>query len=151
MQIVQNVALVSINATLFVQLGSFLLFMMIFNRIMIRPLRRTMQERRQYLEKIAQEVVGADRRYRDIAKRVHSEEEQARRAAFKIRSEFVGAGQTQAAEVVESTRQQILALRNEAQLDIDRQIAAAREQIQDQVGELAERMMVSLLRRRSTP
>jgi F-type H+-transporting ATPase subunit b len=151
MQIVENIALVSINATLFVQLGSFLLFMVILNRIMIRPLRKTMHERRQYLDKIAQEVVSADRKYREIAKQIRSEEAAARKAASKIQMELVHVGQSKAEAVVESTRQQITALRNEAQLEVDRQIAAAREQIQDQAGDLAEQMMASLLGRRSAP
>ena len=39
MQIISNIALISINETLVVQLISFLIFLFIINRIMFRPLR----------------------------------------------------------------------------------------------------------------
>ncbi len=148
MQIVENIALISINATLFVQLGSFLLFMVIFNRIMIRPLRRIMEERRQYLDRIAQEVVAADQKYQDIERQIGKQEAKARKAAGTIKNELVDTGQRKADEVMEGTRQRIQALRGEAQQDIDRQIAAARGQIHEQAVSLAEQMMDRLLGRR---
>ena len=52
MQIVSNVALISINETFLVQLISFLIFLFIINRVMIRPLRGVMREREEYVEKL---------------------------------------------------------------------------------------------------
>jgi len=45
MQIVSNVALISINETMVVQLISFLIFLFVINRVMFRPLRESMHER----------------------------------------------------------------------------------------------------------
>ena len=45
MQIITNIALISINETLIVQLLSFLIFLFIINRVMIRPLRGVMSDR----------------------------------------------------------------------------------------------------------
>ena len=45
MQIISNIALISINETLIVQLISFLIFLFVINRIMFRPLRKTVGPR----------------------------------------------------------------------------------------------------------
>ena len=52
MQIISNVALISINETVVVQLLSFLLFLYIMNRIMFRPLRNVMAQREDHLKQI---------------------------------------------------------------------------------------------------
>lgn len=59
MQIISNIALISINETLVVQLISFLIFLFIINRIMFRPLRQVMIERENHMEKINLDIVDA--------------------------------------------------------------------------------------------
>jgi len=52
MEIISNIALISINETVVVQMLSFLVFMFILNRIMIRPLRSSANDREIYIEKL---------------------------------------------------------------------------------------------------
>ena len=49
MHIVSNIALISINETLIIQLVSFLIFLFLINRIMFRPLSHVMVERENHL------------------------------------------------------------------------------------------------------
>jgi F-type H+-transporting ATPase subunit b len=149
MQIVENIALISINATLFVQLGSFLLFMVIFNRIMIGPLRKVMREREGYLQQIAAEIADANLAYKKIGKQIESQEAKARRAAFKLSEQIEAAGEQTAAEIIADTLKEITAIRAEAHRETSKKIAAVREEIHKEAAILADRMTASLLDRRS--
>jgi F0F1-type ATP synthase membrane subunit b/b' len=132
-----------------VQLGSFLLFVALFNRIMIQPLRRVMNERGAFIEKVAQEVSAADRQFQEISSRVEEQEAEARATAGKIHIELIHSGQMKAEEVLAATRQSIAAARTAAQQEMDRQFDAAREDLHRQADIIAERMIDTVLGRRS--
>lgn len=150
MQVVENVALISINATLVVQLISFLIFMVLFNRTMIRPLRTIMTERERFVDKIKTDVVAAGEAFEAMTRQIEHQEAEARQAAAKIREDIVEAGQRSVTDVLENTRKEITALRVAAQKDADASIAAARTKIQDEADALADHMVASLLNRRSS-
>jgi F-type H+-transporting ATPase subunit b len=147
MEIVENVALISINATLVVQLVSFLLFMVVLNRIMIRPLRKMMKERALYLEKVRQEIQVAHDGYAQIGLKIKDQESEARKAAFKIREEMESEAQKSASDTVDRTKSEIETLRKESQRQADEKIAAARQQIDKEADLLADRMIAALLER----
>jgi F-type H+-transporting ATPase subunit b len=149
MQIVENIALISINATLFVQLGSFLLFMVIFNRIMIGPLRKVMSEREGYLQQIAAEIADANLAYKRIGKQIETQEAGARKAAFKVSGEIEKSGEDTAAEIISETLKEISAIRAEAKKETSQKIAAVREEIHKEAEIIGDRMALSLLDRRS--
>jgi F-type H+-transporting ATPase subunit b len=150
MEIVENVALISINATLVVQLLSFLLFMTLLNRIMIRPLRKVMTEREQHLEKVQQQIHAAHEGYDHISQQIQEQESEVRKAAFKIREEMEQQAQSSAADAIAQTKSEIESLRNESQRQANEKIAAARQQIEREADALADRMIDALLDRGTT-
>lgn len=147
MEIVENVALISINATLVVQLVSFLLFMTLLNRIMIRPLRKVMTEREQYLAKVQQEIHTAHEQYAQIGHQIQDQESETRKAAFKVREEMEDEAQRSASDTIARTKLEIESLRNESQRQADEKIAEARQQIEKEADVLADRMIDALLDR----
>ena len=58
MEIVSNIALISINETLIVQMVSFLIFMFVMNMVMFRPLNRVMKKRSEYMESLKQDMLS---------------------------------------------------------------------------------------------
>ena len=150
MQVVENVALISINATLVVQLISFLIFMVLLNRVMIRPLRTTMTERDLFVDKVKEDVVAANEAFKEVARQIEVQESEARQAATKVREEIVEAGQRSVSEVLDQTRQEIDELKAAAQEDANARITAARGRIQTEAETLADQMVAALLNRRST-
>ena len=79
MEIVSNIALISINETLVIQLVSFLLFVFIINRVMFRPLRSAMAERERYLARLNDEIVSAGQQMEQIGDTLKKAEEQVRK------------------------------------------------------------------------
>jgi F-type H+-transporting ATPase subunit b len=151
MEVVENVALISINATLLVQLGSFLIFMVLFNRIMIKPLRKVMAERDQYMVRERKEVSQINHSYKAISQQIVDQEAQARRSAFKIREEIETSGKLSASDLMLKTKEEIRHLRMASQKETDAKIIAARENVTVEAEGLAEEMIAALLERRSAP
>jgi len=149
MEIVENIALISINETMIFQLVSFLLFLFILNRVMIRPLRNTMMDREAHLELMAQEIASADQAYDDISRRIRKEESVAKKAAFKQRDRLENEGEATASALIEKTKAEIGAMRMKAQKETDAKIAAARKGIEKEIEAISDEMIAALLGRRS--
>jgi F-type H+-transporting ATPase subunit b len=150
MEIIENIALISINETLIFQLVSFLLFLFVFNRIMIRPIRETMAERDLFFEKIEQEISTAEKTYEDISQQIHKEEVLAKRSAFKVRDKLESEGMEEANKILEKTGDDIHAMRVKAEQDTDLKIKAARQGLQSEIETIADYMIGVLLERRSS-
>ena len=148
MQVVENVALISINATLLVQLISFLVFMVLFNRILIRPVRKVMAEREQYLVQVREDIKGINHSYDTMSQQILDQETEARKSAFKIRDEISEAGQRSIGELMMRTKGEIEELRRAAQEKTDAQIASAREKVAFEAEGVADRMIAALLGRK---
>lgn len=145
MKIIDAVALISINETLIVQLVSFLIFLFILKRIMIRPLNQSMQNRQDHLARISEDIQAKETAYQNIYKEIREQEETAKATAFKMRDEMEASGKQSAADLIMQTRNEIQQLRNSAQKDVSDKIAAASKQIQAEAGAIADKMIASLL------
>ena len=150
MQVVENVALISINATLLVQLISFLVFMMLFNRILIRPVRKVMAEREEYLVQVREDIKEINHSYDAMSQQIVDQESEARKSAFKIRDEISEAGQRSIGDLMMRTKAEIDALRRSSQEETDAQIARAREKVAFEAEGVADRMIEALLGRKGS-
>lgn len=148
MQIISNIALISINETLFVQLVSFLFFMFVINRIMFRPLRSAMQERDSYIEGLDQEIGETRKKMEDILKSLKKKEETVRREALDIRMGLEEDGSRKAVELHEELMKNISDLRQKTEADVTLQLAEARKHLQKESEVLAVTVMEKVLNRR---
>ena len=74
MHIINNIALITINETLFIQLISFLIFLFLINRIMFRPLREVMNQREEHINDIAGSIEETRGRLNEMDEQVRSQE-----------------------------------------------------------------------------
>jgi F-type H+-transporting ATPase subunit b len=151
MKIIETIALITINHSLFFQLASFLLLLFLLNRIMFRPLRQVMGEREALLTGMADDISSAEQSYKDIGNQIESQESAARREASKMRDEIEDAGQKSAATVLEKARDQINALKAKAKEETAAQLAAARQEIEKEALAISDQMIASVLGKRSAP
>ena len=147
MQIISNVALISINETLILQIISFLIFLFIINRVMFRPLRKVMNERESYIENIQKDIVAAENQFKDLTNQIQAQEKAVRNEAFEQKEQLEVSGSQQAAEILASTREEINTLRAEAQKEVDAQISAARKYVQKESEDLAKNIIETVLYR----
>ena len=147
MQIISNIALISINETLIVQMISFLIFLFIINRMMFRPLRKVMDERKSHIDRIQHDIDNAHSEYVKLTDQIQARENDVRNEASELRQQLTAKGQQQAAEIMASTRKEISALKTEAEKEVDHQIATARKVVQMEAEDLSSQIIATVLHR----
>jgi F-type H+-transporting ATPase subunit b len=148
MQIINNVALISINETLFVQLVSFLFFVFIMNRIMFRPLKSTMDERDQYLKTLGQEIYGTKKETEELIAQLRKTETTLRNKALAAQLALIEEGNREAAQIHADFESEVAALKRKAQEEVNAQVAEARKHLQEESKALAVGIMEKILDRR---
>ena len=150
MQIISNIALLSINETLVIQVLSFLIFLFIINRIMFRPLRSAMDEREAYLKKINNEITDAKDELETIARRIEAHESAVKLEAFELNDKLEASGNQEATDIIISAKEEIAGLKQNTTRQIDYQISEARDHLERESKALAMNIMEKILDRRPT-
>ena len=148
MQIVSNIALISINETLIIQVISFLIFLYIMNRVMFQPLLKTREDRDQYLNRIAQDLVQAKVDVDQYTTELEDRRNTIRSKAFEINKELEAVGHQEATDIVDAAVKEVSAIREDTNRELGAQIAEARKQIQKESEPLAIQIMEKILDRR---
>lgn len=148
MQIVSNIALISINETLIVQVISFLIFLFIINRIMFQPLLKTRGDRDQYLNQIAQDIVQAKEAVEQYTFEIEERRNTIRSEAFEIKKELEAVGNQEATDIVDAAVKEVSTIREDTTRKIEAQIVEARKQVQKESEPLAIQIMEKILDRR---
>lgn len=148
MRIVETIELISINGTLIFQLISFLIFLFLINRIMLRPLRRQTGERQAQMDLIAEDITAANTACDDLNHQMKLQEDEVRQTASAMRDELEAAGKQAAAALIKTAREEISELMARAQKDNEAKIGAIRKELNSEAENIAQQMMVSILGRR---
>jgi len=148
MQIISNVALISINETFLIQLISFLIFLFIINRVMIRPLRGVMRDREVYIEKLKLEMIDAKKQLEDTAQHIRVKEGEVIKAAHRIREELENTGSREATDIVAAAKDEVYQLTLKAEKEVSAMIAEAQKSTQAESEVLAVNIMEKILDRR---
>ena len=148
MEIISNVALITINETLIVQLISFLLFLYLMNRVMFRPLRETMAERKSYIENLQRDIAEQQNELHKLTARMKEREQAVVHEAHHLSKEHEETGSREAAQLIAATRTELHALKTETGKNIENKILEAREQLSNEIHILATNIMEKILERR---
>lgn len=151
MEIVTQTELVSINATMIVQVLSFLIFLFLIQRVMFRPLRDTMDARRADLKRIEVEVRGQEMQVADLSSKMQKEAAALRAKAFLESERLETEGQQAARSILARTREQIASHQRTANEDVRRRIEAAQQELTREAESLAAAIMENVLERRLKP
>jgi len=148
MQIISNVALITVNETLVIQLISFLVFIFLLNRLMFRPLKTQMEQRDQHIETIKEKIKENKKKLQGLIKLIYNQETTARKEAFEVNEQLKETGIFQAAEIMEISKNKIIAFKEKVEADVNSQISNARKSIEKEAAILALDIMEKALSRR---
>jgi len=151
MEIVSNIALVSINETVFVQLISFLIFLFIMNRVMFRPLRDTMLKRDHHVKQIQDDISHQENQLQTLKNNINERESRVRSEALEMRKKLEDSGSQEAAAIISTTRQEIEVLRKKSAQDVDSKLSEARKSLKQESEGLVSDVMEKVLDRRPSP
>jgi F-type H+-transporting ATPase subunit b len=151
MEIISTVALISINETLLVQLISFLLFLFLINRVMFRPLRKSIQDRDHHMENLAGEIAAAAKTIESIQEEIRQAEAATVQKAFRLRRRIDKEADQDVKAINQTGAKTVARLRQTAGEDLDRMMADARTRLEKESEGIAGQLMSSLLGRSVTP
>ena len=148
MEIISNIALISINETLIVQVIGFLIFLFVINRIMFRPLQNVISDRDIHIEGIRRDIVQAQNEVESFASQIEEQDSAARAEAFGIKDQIEAAGSQQAKEIYASVKDEIAASSKKIQQEIAHRLAEERQHLEKESQELAVSIIEKILDRR---
>ena len=151
MEIISNIALISINETLLVQVICFLIFLFIMNRIMIRPLRGAREDRAEYIDKLGADITKAQQEMQAIADRIATQEAEARKAALSIQKDIIDQGSREAGGILAAAKEEVVALRQQTNAEIEATLAKFSQTVEQEAEAVAVNFMEKALDRRLNP
>ena len=147
MEIISNNALLTINATLVVQLISFLIFVALINRIMVRPLLRTMGQRKDYFDQLRQEIEGAKLTITERTQALQEHESTVKTEAWGLKGVIETEGLRESTEIEQQVHQEIISIQRQAEQDIQAQISLEKEKLQKEARMISHMIMEKVLNR----
>jgi F-type H+-transporting ATPase subunit b len=151
MEIVSQTELVSINATMLVQVMSFLIFLVIITRIMFKPLRRTMEDRSLHIQQLQHEMVLQEKKLNEISAALAKEEKSLKAEAFLESEQRESSAKEEAQVLLRQAREEIITQQRKATEEIQGRIRAAREQLANETEPLILMIMEKILGRGVQP
>jgi F-type H+-transporting ATPase subunit b len=151
MEIISNIALISINETLIVQVIGFLVFLFVINRIMFRPLRNVMADRDIHIEGVKRDIIQAQKDVASITSQIQEQEAATRQEAMALKDDLETNGSQQAKEIFASVKKEIVASSQKVQQEIAARIAEERQAVEKESQALALNIIDKILDRRQQP
>lgn len=148
MEIIQTTALITINDTLWVQLLSFLVFLFVINRVMFRPVLRTMADREHHIDDMRQDIQNASAEMDRLLMEQAAEEDRVREASRRERDDLLGKGRKEADDLLEAAKAEIGRVRLETEQRLSKDLDETREKIAAESVELATAIMEAVLERK---
>lgn len=151
MEIVTQTELVSINATMIIQVLSFLIFLFLIQRIMFRPLLNTMGSRSADLKRLQKEIKAQESRLAELSSKMQKEAAAVKAEAFLESEKMETAGKQEARSILKQTREEMAARQRKANDDIRSRIETLQQELAKETETLAAAIMEKVLERRPQP
>lgn len=140
--------MISINATLVVQLIHFLILLFIMNRLMLQPLLKLIREREAFSKKIKNEIKDIEVKIGQLEEEFVSKEIDARKHAARERSEIMGKGLTEAEGFLITSRNEVSAIREKAEKEAEIEVSKIQPLLGGQAASLVTEIMEKIIDRR---
>ena len=140
--------LITINATLFLQIFQFLIFMFIMDKIMFRPAREVLNERRENLFVKEKEIAKFKKeavRLRDNLVKIETE---AKRKAAQERIKQKEVALAEAEKIFEQSRAESAKIKEQAMANLQDALEEAKLELKEQVVDLADQITEKIAGRR---
>jgi F-type H+-transporting ATPase subunit b len=136
--------MISINATLFLQVLNFLVLVFVLNRIMFRPIIKLMRERDHHIERVKREAERVKSETLQLAQKRMKLEMEARKDAGAERARLRAEAKEVADKIFSDHREKVVALRDDVNTAVDRQVQNAKQAIHSEAAVLADEITEKL-------
>lgn len=149
MEIIQNNALITVNATLVFQLISFLILVFILHRVMIKPLRATMQEREDYLDKMETDVESGAMKLVAMEEKLNAQKKEFFSQSSNLRKQLMEDANAVGSEILVQARAKVTAELHQATQESNALANEIRKEFTALADELSGDIIGKVLNRRA--
>jgi F-type H+-transporting ATPase subunit b len=140
--------MISINATLVVQVLHFLLLLFVMNRLLLRPIMDQIRDREAYLQKAKRDSEEMAAEAERIAEKRLAMEREARQDAAKQRAGLKEQAMAEADGIFEETSRKIRDIRDRIRAQVQEQVEQAQRGLDQEAAALAEEIVERIAGRR---
>lgn len=140
--------MISINATLFVQVIHFLLLTFILNRLLFQPIMKLIDERTGHIARTKEEIKQIEVKIEDLKQEFVSRQNDARKDAARQRSEIRGEGIVAAEEFLTVSRKEVSSIKTKATEEVVAEVNKTQPQLEDQAATLTDVITEKIIGRR---
>jgi F-type H+-transporting ATPase subunit b len=137
--------MIDVNVTLFIQMANFLVFLVLMNLVLYRPIRKVVAERKQLISDRQKGIDNLEVRARTALADYDQRLQDARRTGMQRIHELKAAGYEQEKELLRQISEQTTSKVQEMRGKVQKDIAAARKDLKQQVksfsAELAQKIL----------
>ena len=140
--------MISINATLLVQLIHFLLLLFIMNRLMLQPLLKLIQEREAYTVNTKSEIKDIEVKIGQLKEEFIVKENDARKNAARDRTDIMNVGMGEAEGFLNTSREKVSSIRQQAEQEVEAEVSKTRPLLEGQASSLVSGIIEKIIGRR---
>ena len=137
--------LITINATLPLQILHFIILMFILNRILFRPTMKIIDDRRLFINQKNQELERIKKEIEELKSKFLRIEEEAKRKASYERAQIREEGIKEAEKILQESRNQVSLIKQEAEKKIEEELKKVRPLLAEQAKAVAEEIMQKIV------
>ena len=139
--------MISLNATLFVQVALFLTLLFILNRIMIQPIHRLILEREEVFKEKRDQLAAVQDEIRQLAEDYEARLKLAEREARESQLALRKAAGDEARDLVSTAQEQVSALQEKVRKEVAQELERARHAVAEQAELLSSSITEKVLGR----
>jgi len=140
--------MISINATLVLQIIHFLGLTFVLNRLMFRPILRLINERRGHIETTISETKELELETERLRNEYLTRQENARKEAARERTQLRSRGISEAEEFLSKSRKEVAMVRAEADGKAESEVRKTQPLLRDEAARLADVITERVIGRR---
>ncbi|MFC1863260.1 ATP synthase F0 subunit B [Thermodesulfobacteriota bacterium] len=140
--------MISINATLFIQLINFILLVFILNRLMFRPILEILSERANHLDEAKSKMTNIEAETEELIKKCLAIEKNARKEAGNESAEFKQDALVASEKIFDDTRIEVSNIRDKVAKEVEKKIEIAKQSLSNEAAQLADVITEKVIGRR---
>ena len=140
--------MISINATLVVQVILFLITLFFLNRLLIRPIMKVVQNRSRFFQETEDKILSLEKETEELKRRFSQLQMDTRKDAALESDRLRKAGNTQAGEFLDQSKNRAASIRAEGEAKAEAEKEKERPLLKDQATQLSGDIVEKLIERR---
>jgi len=140
--------MININATLVVQVILFLITLFFLNRLLIRPIMKVLQNRTRFFQETEDKILSLEKETEELKRRFSQLQIDARKDAALESDRLKKAGNTQAGEYMDQSKNEAASIRAEGEAKAEAEKEKERPLLKDQATGLSGDIVEKLIERR---